>query len=926
MTASTTKEVGDGSEIDISNQENVSQRADTIRRNSKQHIRHRASVACYSCRDRRIRCVVPKGASECTNASDLGQNVPISKAYVSSLSARIGMLESMLEEKGVAIPPATHPPVTRHEAQSASSGDDARSPGSETRRHSKSDASSRNRHVLSPPYSHEDFAMSESPIEDFMSTNVSKLWKGSPQTEHSPSHRLGLEEDLLDHLLCRDGDPSRDKLSRELDSTSSPAPHKSTGSLSRYDVGESPGQVRRAERIIRSLTPKTHDYLMHNFWKHHNSVFQVVDRACFEADRGSEKPRFYSSFLHVIMLALGWRFADKDRCDVARINVGNHESAIHREAKSMLEIDLERPTGIPSIQSLLLLGDLECGVGRDNIGWMYAGMANRLAFDIGLHIDCNTIELSDQESCVRRRAMKACVLYDKYWALFQRRATSISRDIDFDLAKATIFTTQSFGHVPYTPIGTEMIDEEIHKQFFELMSLATRIVDRRVRDGRKPRVERRDSFKIYEADENDSTEMILLDQQLRDWYRRLPSHLSWEPGNVITAPCSYFLLHQQYYAIIILLHRSRGDRKSAVNEGTTLLPLLSPHTPSTSGNPQASNCPKSARKICTKAALQFSLIVSQSKKRCNIGKICCTSLQPATIASIALLAAIAQCEAEADRRLYHSSLEVLTDIIRDMSRSCQPAVRPGNLIDMTRAQLHLNMRNSPSGYGNPWEQNGLVQLKDPDIHSSFPMNRDIYMGGQLFPTYEHPRTPQPKLQPQAPLSPSYSQYPNRDQFNLMSNLTPRFPDSPESFVNLETLYTIGADNMYSDHSVRYTSDNYLRLAPSAKGWGLHSLHAAGPVQQPSTDLDSQMPDWIGESATARHESNATGQNGDLSMPLGSELDAENIAECKGEGVDSLGWMTSDRRSSVFTNNMELSHSSTDGVTPRRNYELDYLSL
>ncbi|KAI0512942.1 fungal-specific transcription factor domain-containing protein [Xylaria bambusicola] len=921
MAASNNKEVGDGSEIDISHQENVSQRTDAIRRNSKQHIRHRASVACYSCRDRRIRCVVPKGASECTQCKRSGTECvirmdderrrPISKAYVSSLSARIGMLESMLEEKGVAIPPATHPPVTRHEAQSTSSGDDSRSPASEARLRSKSDASLRHQHILSPPYSHEDFAMSESPIEDLISTTASQSRKESLQMDYSQAHRPGLEqEDLLDHLLFCDGDLSHDQLPRKLNPSSSSAPHIFTGSLSRYDVGESSGQVRRAERIIRSLTPKTYDYLMHNFWKHHNSVFQVVDRECFEADRGSERPRFYSSFLHVIMLALGWRFADKDRCDVARINVGNHESAIHREAKSMLEVDLERPTGIPSIQSLLLLGDLECGVGRDNIGWMYAGMASRLAFDMGLHIDCSTIQLSDQEVRVRRRAMKACVLYDKYWSLFQGRATSItSHHIDFDLSKATVFTTQSFGHTPYIPTGTEMVDEEIHKQFFELMSLATSNFDHRVRVGRNGGLDRSDSFPIHAADEDDSTE-ILLDQQLHDWYRRLPSHLSWEPENAITAPCSYFLLHKQYYAIIILLHRSRRDRRPAANEET----------------PQASNCPKSARKICTEAALQFSSIVSQSKKRCDIGKICCTSLQPATIASIALLAAIAQCETETDRRLYHSSLEVLTDIIRDMSRSCQPAIRQGDLIEMARAQLHLNMRDPQNGYGNPWEQNGLLQFKDSNVYSSFPTNRDFCIGGQLFPAYEQPGATRPRLQPHAPPSPPYSHYPNREQLNLMSNLTPRFPDSPESFTNLGSLYSIGTDDMYSTHSVLYTSDNYLRLAPSAKGWGLHSLHAAGLVQQTSADLDSQMPDWIGESATPRHEPKIASQNGDLSVALGSELDGENIVEGKGETADSLGWMTSERRSSVFTENTELSNSSTDTIAQRRNYELDYLRL
>jgi hypothetical protein len=42
------------------------------RQASKQQVRHRASVACASCRDRRIRCVVPKNQNECTACAKSG--------------------------------------------------------------------------------------------------------------------------------------------------------------------------------------------------------------------------------------------------------------------------------------------------------------------------------------------------------------------------------------------------------------------------------------------------------------------------------------------------------------------------------------------------------------------------------------------------------------------------------------------------------------------------------------------------------------------------------------------------------------------------------------------------------------------------------------------------------------------------------------
>lgn len=142
-------------------------------------------------------------------------------------------------------------------------------------------------------------------------------------------------------------------------------------------------QSRRAERIIRSLPLETYDYLMDLFWTFYNSVLHVLHQEAFNEDREAGRTQFYSGFLHVCVLAMGYRFADKSRPDIQKISLPQMESTLHREAKYMLDHELERPGGIPSVVALLLLGDLECGVGRDNIGWLYGGLAVRLAFDIG---------------------------------------------------------------------------------------------------------------------------------------------------------------------------------------------------------------------------------------------------------------------------------------------------------------------------------------------------------------------------------------------------------------------------------------------------------------------------------------------------------------------------------------------------------------
>ncbi|EOO00709.1 putative nitrogen assimilation transcription factor nit-4 protein [Phaeoacremonium minimum UCRPA7] len=302
---------------------------------------------------------------------------------MSSLSDRISMLEGMLMEKGVVPPPAAHPPKTKQEAQTKQ-----QQPGEQQHHQQSADGhyaqtvyqNSPSREVPSPPDSgNEDFAMQD--LHDFQESDQADSVLAHSQTfqplmkETSPFRNLDpKKEDIVHRLLSTKGNLSFDQLSGRLRFFGPTAnSHVYAESQDTFDSREPPEQIRRSERIIRSLTVATHDYLMNNFWEYYNSVLHVIDQSAFEADRESQNPKFYSSFLHITILAMGYRFADHDREDMKKITLGNRECNLHREAKYMLDIELERPGGIPSVQALLILGDLECGVGRDNTGWMYAG-------------------------------------------------------------------------------------------------------------------------------------------------------------------------------------------------------------------------------------------------------------------------------------------------------------------------------------------------------------------------------------------------------------------------------------------------------------------------------------------------------------------------------------------------------------------------
>ncbi|USP76255.1 hypothetical protein yc1106_03529 [Curvularia clavata] len=537
--------------------------------------RHRASIACASCRDRRIRCVVPPGEKECTQCKRAGveciiknddeRRRPISRAYMCSLTDRVALLEAMLKERGEEIPPANHPPKTRHSAPN--NEEEPASPNQKNVEHKtiqqehSSPGSQGSLRDDYPEFEQHDF-----------NTNSPYVSTGDADSVGSPSMLPPPKKDgMVNRLLSTRGHLSFDQLNGRLryfgPTTNC---HVHSESLSPSNIAqESNEQARRADRIIRSLPLETYDYLMNLFWQFYNPVLHVLHQEAFNEDREMGRTQFYSGFLHVCVLAMGFRFANKERPDIKRISMPGMESSLHREAKYMLDHELERPGGITSVIALLLLGDLECGVGRDNVGWMYAGMAVRLAFDIGyvlrsltrmlgpylltalafsLHLDTRLSGLPQREVEIRQMTLWACVIYDKYWALFLGRPTSM-KSADLEI----YHLTKQFERLgTCRPAGPEKsMETMIYEALLDLMELAGKITE-----NMDPHSSQAVSSDVHSAvDRNQYMRMAALDREFSRWYTKLPEQLQWTPNNIATAPFSFFLLHQQYHSSLILLHR-----------------------------------------------------------------------------------------------------------------------------------------------------------------------------------------------------------------------------------------------------------------------------------------------------------------------------------------------------------------------------------
>lgn len=340
---------------------------------------------------------------------------------MSTLTDRVSLLESMLKERGAEPPPVVYPPKTTRGTLHAD-GETSPTRASMSQHFGGNEATIPEQ--ASPASMNDDAVETSHP-------DCNASIDGHNRSEQEATQGTPIDdkkEGILSRLLSTRGHLSFDQISGRLRYY---GPTVNSHIYAELEVDDAKSsremmeQTRRAEKVIRTLPLETHDYLMSLFWQHYNGVLHVVHQEAFNEDREAGRSQFYSGFLHICILAMGYRFADKSRQDMQRIALPDRESTLQREAKYMLDLELERPGGVPSVAALLILGDSEVGVGRDNVGWMYAGMAMRLCYDIGLHLDSRKSGMSEREIDIRKMTLWACVIYDRYWSLFLGRPLTI---------------------------------------------------------------------------------------------------------------------------------------------------------------------------------------------------------------------------------------------------------------------------------------------------------------------------------------------------------------------------------------------------------------------------------------------------------------------------------------------------------------------
>ncbi|PQE13692.1 fungal specific transcription factor protein [Rutstroemia sp. NJR-2017a BVV2] len=203
--------------------------------------------------------------------------------------------------------------------------------------------------------------------------------------------------------------------------------------------------AEQQEEPLLSWTTVTTDtevivHLINMYFTWHYPYFTTLSKKLFYRDfllgkpPGNPKRTMYCSSLLVnSMLALGCHFTNSPQGCADPNDPTTKGDAFFAEAKRLIvENDEYEKPRLTTIQALCLMSVREAGAGREGKGWVYSGMAFRMAQDMGLNLDSgvnnnnnrNSFKdsaIDEKEIDARRITFWGCFLFDKCWSNYLGR-------------------------------------------------------------------------------------------------------------------------------------------------------------------------------------------------------------------------------------------------------------------------------------------------------------------------------------------------------------------------------------------------------------------------------------------------------------------------------------------------------------------------
>jgi Fungal specific transcription factor domain len=244
------------------------------------------------------------------------------------------------------------------------------------------------------------------------------------------------------------------------------------------------------------------------------------------------------------------------------------------EARISLGMETLKHSSIPTIQALLQQSAREIVFGHSSQGWLYSGMAFRMAFDMGIHLPSDKLQmfvksLSPEDIEIRKRLFWSCYTWDKIISLYLGRMpgfTPSTEDIPLtfmDDYSDTDLWAPYYGETPgpdVSPANYLPRPGYVVSCFMHLCKLCIILNDlmQGIYSPTSPNTDSQASSDPH-SDETRTSEssFIRLSRSLHTFWTDLPPHLLIPPSQIplIAPPVHIISLNLTYHTTLILLHR-----------------------------------------------------------------------------------------------------------------------------------------------------------------------------------------------------------------------------------------------------------------------------------------------------------------------------------------------------------------------------------
>ncbi|KAL2824866.1 fungal-specific transcription factor domain-containing protein [Aspergillus cavernicola] len=472
------------------------------------------------------------------------------------------------------------------------------------------------------------------------------------------------------------------------------------------------------------------NHLINLYFSWQDPSLHVVDREIYEEARtkwiNMEETPFYSEALRNAMCALGSAFESRFHPTFVTFPKTLVDFFGDR-AKLFLDLELDCPC-VATVQAMVLLSSHEIGNGKEERGWLYSGMALRLAFDLALHLEMSSYVsdgvISAADADLRRTVFWTAYIVD-HQVGFQlgRPFRTNMEDVTVSRPQGNADHWRNRGWVPYelsmsVAHGPGLLDcmEAICQQLVSLCELMAPC-----------------GYILYGTSSISKNVLQELNAkivaELCKWKAMLPPICQISLDDVTSPYLPHVLmLHMQYHQNIIYAHRPWMSKSH-----------LQPQPPKGPGYTHA-------RGMCIQSAIAISKILNMYDTRYTLRRINVTAVSITSSAVLLLLfAAVSNypSQSKADIALH---LNTCFRALDEFTVSWQSAQRAKDMLLSLQRQWEIRIRSSKLARRSegaiyaPGENskvsNELHQMSsvshDPTMQMDFDLDRMLRTEGEVL--------------------------------------------------------------------------------------------------------------------------------------------------------------------------------------------------